>query len=209
AGEAALRVCFEELRLSDAAALRVWPPAERAGPPRAAFELACVSEVRISSCPQLTWLPLGVCAMHTMKALVLISDSLSELPAEVGQLAQLTQLFLNGNFLRAVPEEVGALPVLEEACFDSNQLESLPPFTSPKLVLFTAPANHLAEMPPLAGGLDRLEVHGNRLTVLVPPGSLARWDNIKNLKLMGNRLRALPEARERVRGKCPQRAAKT
>lgn len=76
---------------------------------------------------------------------------------------------------------------------DSNLITVLPDFVSPKLELFTAPANKLVALPRFEGRLDRLDVHGNALTTVIPAGSRAQWDKIRNLKLMGNMICELPE----------------
>lgn len=186
-----LRVCYEEIRLGNAAVC--WPPPELPAPPPAAFAIDGIVEIRISSCPSLRGLPPEIGLCHGLKALVLISDSLEAIPKEVGQLHELEQLFLNGNFLETLPCEVGELPLLQELCVDSNLITVLPPFTSPKLELFTAPANRLEALPALAGRLDRIDAHGNALQEIIPLNSLAQWDKIRNLKLMGNKLSVLPE----------------
>jgi len=187
----AVRLCFEELRLAEAA--ERWPPAEIPALPPVIFAIEGIVEIRISSCRFLRSLPREVGLCHGMKALVLISNGLKSIPAEVSLLHELEQLFLNGNFLRGLPVEVGTLPVLEELCVDSNLITSLPDFTSPRLELFTAPANQLSALPMLAGRLDRLDAHGNALSAIIPSGSQSQWDKIRNLKLMGNRLCELPE----------------
>lgn len=189
---AQVRVCVEEMRIAQAVA-GCLSPKEPLPPGTAAFTLEGLEEIRVSSCPGLLSIPSSVSFCTSMKSLVLISDGLVELPEAVGELRQLVQLFLNGNFLTRLPKSAGELPVLEELCVDSNQLETLPDFVSPRLTLFSAPANRLRELPSVQSMLDRLEVQGNELPLLQGLGPQVRWDGLRVLKVMGNKLTSLPD----------------
>ena len=138
-------------------------------------------------------LPQEVVHCCSLEALVLISNSLVELPQDWSALTNLTQLFLNGNFIRIVPPGVGQLPILQEFCIDANLVESLPDFRSPNLVLLSAPANQLKAVPRVAPCIERVEVHGNSICRISIP-SRTPWDKLITLKLMGNNLASLPEA---------------
>lgn len=195
-----VRISHEEHRLLLAATnVSRFPPEEPPVPPPILFELEGLQEIRISS-TGIASLPteIGVKA-SSLRSLVLISNGITSLPDEVGLLIHLVQLFLNGNLLRFLPQSVGALPVLEELCLDSNRLEALPDyFVSEKLSLFSAPANQLQSLPALnSKSLCRIEVQGNNLLsplfAAAPRAAEVRWDQLRTLKLMGNRLTSLPD----------------
>ncbi|CAJ1418288.1 unnamed protein product [Effrenium voratum] len=189
----AARISGEEERTTQAGASGKapdWPFQSLPPAPVAIFHLEGVLEIRISS-SGLTSLPPEIGQARQLETLCLISNHLSTLPAEVGRLANLVHLYLNGNFITTLPEEVCRLPALTEICLDANLLEQVPPFTSEKLVLYTAPANKLLELG-FNPSLERLEVHGNQLR------SLQDWTwksccNLVTLKVMGNQLTELPE----------------
>eukprot|EP00933_Yihiella_yeosuensis_P017225 TRINITY_DN14452_c0_g1_i1.p1 TRINITY_DN14452_c0_g1~~TRINITY_DN14452_c0_g1_i1.p1 ORF type:complete len:847 (-),score=139.88 TRINITY_DN14452_c0_g1_i1:171-2711(-) len=203
---AALRISLEEDRLAEAGASGKWPHWPHPSLPSmpvAAFFLDRLIECRISSLPSLRQLPPDFGQMSWVRTLVIMSCGLEALPPEMGQMHDVQHLFLNGNFLRTLPEEVCALPNLTEVCLDANLIEELPPLLSPHLTLFTAPANRLKKDLVIASGkLTRLEAHGNYLTSLAsalpsPPQSLSSpqssFANLISLKVMGNRLRELPQ----------------
>jgi len=187
-----LRLCYEEWRLQEAVV--TWPVPLCPVIPRAAFAIEGIKELRISSNAALHQLPpeIGLCC--GLISLVIISTGLLGLPDEIGQLHELQQLFVNGNFIRTVPASVGTLPALQELCLDSNLIECLPSITCPNLRLLTAPANKLVTLPELSGRPESLLLHGNNLTSFSVPGGKIEWHRITHLKLMGNKLRELPEA---------------
>ena len=58
--------------------------------------------------------------------MILDHNQLSELPTEIGQLAQLTMLNLGYNQLTSLPVEIGQLTQLTKLDLDYNELTSLP-----------------------------------------------------------------------------------
>lgn len=192
-----IRICFEEMLLHDAAKSGqglVWPTPEIPVPPDLTWNFVGIREVRISACPALRKLPAAIGCMRGLKTFVFITTGLTELPEEMGQLSELAVIYLNGNFLRTLPASLCKLPQIREICLDSNLVEVLPPIESTKLVLFTAPANRLTELPSMAGRIGRIEVHGNNLhsgEKLL--NGRAQWEYIECLKIMGNQLTSLPE----------------
>jgi hypothetical protein len=190
--EPSVSLAFEEVRIEWAA--EEWPPKDVEVPGLAYYAFENVSEFRISSCPALSRLPSDIGMWYGLKSLVLISNSLTSLPVEIGALKTLQVIYLNGNFLKTIPVEVGELAELKELCLDANLIEVLPQLCSPHLELLTAPANRLKALPEIRGRLLRLELHGNDIESLPLSVSEAQWSKIMALKLMGNRLRQLPEA---------------
>jgi len=113
--------------------------------------------------------------------------NLSELPSEVGQLAELRTLSLNGNSLSSLPESIGKLSKLQTLDASDNQLEALPA--------------SIGEM----SGLNKLYLCENKISVL--PNEIGNLTNLTHLELgyltmqdsskgesgKGNQLQQLPK----------------
>ncbi len=68
----------------------------------------------------------GVSAMPNLRYLVLTSNNLSELPAEIGLLTDLQRLDLKYNNIPGLPAEIGLMIGLRELYLNNIQLTSLP-----------------------------------------------------------------------------------
>jgi internalin A len=102
----------------------------------------------------------------------LSSIGLTELPPEIGQLANLQTLALHDNRLTNLPPEIGQLTNLQGLNLESNRLTSLP-----------------SEIGRLTN-LERLILADNQLTIL--PSEIGELSNLQELDLFDNRLANLP-----------------
>lgn len=107
-------------------------------------------------------------------------EEITELPPEIGKLAQLKKLYVGRtewwkhgkNALRKLPPEIGKLNNLKQLNLSGNQLVSLPP-----------------EVGQLCN-LERLHVSGNELTTV--PQEVIRLSNLRWLNLNSNSLTIIP-----------------
>jgi GTPase SAR1 family protein len=128
-------------------------------------------------------------------SLDLRSSGLSEIPPEIGTLANLESLNLADNRIRTLPPQIGALNKL--VCLDvsANLLETLPPELGRlanlrELDLFL---NLLVRLPPelgALGNLRRLNAYSNKLTDIPP--EICNLTNLEELDLFSNRITHLP-----------------
>lgn len=75
----------------------------------------------------LTELPPEIGQLAQLEVLNLLDNQLSSLPASIGQLAQLKTLKLSGNPISSLPPEIGQLSQLSHLYLRGSQLSSLPP----------------------------------------------------------------------------------
>ncbi len=102
-----------------------------------------------------------------------VSNQLTELPKEIGQLTNLTRLNLNSNKLTELPKEIGQLIDLTELDLFNNKLTELP-----------------KEIGQLTN-LTRLNLNSNKLTEL--PKEIGQLTNLTTLILKNNQLSELPK----------------
>jgi Leucine-rich repeat (LRR) protein len=103
-----------------------------------------------------------------------LSDlKLSELPPEIGDLAELRVLWVANNRLESLPPEIGKLTRLLSLRAENNRLKSLPP-----------EIGELTE-------LRRITLHRNRLTGF--PDEFWRLHNLQRLITAGNQLETLAD----------------
>ena len=109
---------------------------------------------------------------NRVKSLKLKNNSLTSLPAEIGNLTNLTMLELRINFFKSLPASIGKLTNLTGLDLRKNSLTSLP-----------------AEIGKLTN-LTKLEVENNSLTSL--PATIGKLTKLTELKLRVNSLTSLP-----------------
>jgi internalin A len=131
-----------------------------------------VTELNLSN-RGLTELPPEIGRLANLQRLYLGNNQLTALPPEIGRLANLQALSLWGNLLTALPPEIGKLANLQILDLDGNQLKGLPP-----------EIGHLAN-------LQRLFFQSNQLTTLPP--EIGHLKDLKTLDLRGNPLPIPPE----------------
>ncbi|MCD4777565.1 MAG: leucine-rich repeat domain-containing protein, partial [Desulfobacterales bacterium] len=127
-------------------------------------------------------------------------NNLSELPAEITQLANLTTLDLRGNQLTELPAEITQLAKLTTLDLSGNQLSDLPAEITQltKLTTLNLSKNLLSELPAEITQLTKLttlylshdQLTENQLTEL--PAEIAQLMNLNTLDLRGNQLTELP-----------------
>lgn len=127
--------------------------------------------------------------------LSLRKSSLTEVPAEIGQLTGLTRLLLDNNSLREMPSEIGQLTNLTTLSLRNNDLVTLPSEIGQliNLARLDLHNNGLNELPVEIGQLThlaRLELRENKLTQL--PISIGQLTNLTELYLSQNSLIELP-----------------
>jgi internalin A len=103
----------------------------------------------------------------------LSGKGITELPNEIGQLANLQKLDLSHNQLTLLPESIGQLTNLQKLDLKANRLISLP--------------DSLGQLT----NLQWLNLSGNQLTSL--PESLGQFANLQSLSVGSNRLTLMPE----------------
>ena len=131
----------------------------------------------------------------------LSGKGISELPDEIGQLANLQILDLRNNQLKTVPESLGQLANLQELYLYNNQLKTVPDSLGQlanlqELYLFS---NQLKTVPESLGrlaNLQWLDLDNNQLTTV--PDSLGQLANLQELDLDNNQLKTVPSSLARL-----------
>ncbi len=121
---------------------------------------------------QLTELPNEIGNLAQLNCLVLSSNKLTQLPREIGQLTRLTHLYLSYNQLTQLPKEIGNLTQLTHLYLHNNQLTELP-----------REIGNLTQ-------LTHLYLHNNQLTQL--PKEIGNLTQLTELDLYNNQLTQLP-----------------
>src|SRR5229473_3451497 len=114
----------------------------------------------------ITQLPREIGQLANMQSLYLYNNRLTQVPVELGQLAKLEVLYLGNNQLTQVPVELGRLMNLERLSLDNNRLTQVP-----------------TELGRLTT-LQRLSLDNNRLTQV--PRELGQLANLQHMSLVGN-----------------------
>eukprot|EP00039_Didymoeca_costata_P023388 m.6930 g.6930 ORF g.6930 m.6930 type:complete len:576 (+) comp3612_c0_seq1:388-2115(+) len=133
---------------------------------------------------------------YILEELRLSGNSLTKLPAEIGNLKALTLLTLSGNELEALPSSLGNLRNLRKLYAPGNLLTSLPSSLS-KLSLLSrleVQANNLRDIPESfcnLSNLARLTLSDNQLTRL--PSKIGKLRALVKLDISGNKFTKLPE----------------
>ncbi|KAF5420469.1 MAG: hypothetical protein C5S44_08435 [Candidatus Methanocomedens sp.] len=125
----------------------------------------------------------------------LSGNQLSELPAEIGQLANITTLKLSANQLSELPAEITQLANLTTLDLSRNQLSELPAEITQLVNLTTLDlsSNQLSELPTEIGQLSNLttlNLRGNKLSDL--PAEITQLAKLTTLNLSWNQLSELP-----------------
>ncbi|MEM8723857.1 MAG: COR domain-containing protein [Cyanobacteria bacterium P01_G01_bin.39] len=144
----------------------------------------------------LSSLPASIGQLTNLSVLDLRGNSLSSLPASIGQLTNLSVLYLSDNSLSSLPAEIGQLTNLSVFDLRGNSLSSLPAeitqlYNLSKLYLSD---NFLSSLPAEIGqltNLTRLDLDNNSLSSL--PAEITQLYNLSVLDLNGNSLPIPPE----------------
>jgi len=143
----------------------------------------------------LTELPSEIGQLAQLTLLDLSSNQLTSLPSEIGQLTQLTLLYLSSNRLTSLPSEIGQLTQLTLLYLSSNRLTSLPSEIGQltQLTELYMMNNQLTSLPPEIGELTQLtllDLDGVGLTSLPP--EIGELTQLIDLDLRNNELATLP-----------------
>lgn len=122
---------------------------------------------------------------------------LTSVPPGIGRLVNLTTLMLDTNDLVELPAEIALLQSLERVALSNNRLSSLPPeFKNLKHLRSVHMANNqFQEFPPQLLNIQTLEfldMSDNKLKVL--PVQISQLKNLQSLLLFINELTKLPDS---------------
>ena len=134
---------------------------------------------------------------------VLYGNTLTSLPAEIGQLATLRFLHLNYNQLTTLPTQIGQLTSLETLYLRGNNLTSVPTQIGQLTSLrwLDLSDNQLTTLPTQIGQLTSLEtlhLSGNNKTMSLP-GSISKLYSLRMLSLGGYQFKHFPEVIKALR----------
>lgn len=135
--------------------------------------------------------------LSNLRVLTLEKCQLEQVPPEIGQVAgTLQKMILPSNKLRSLPAQLGALINLQQIDLSNNALEMLPDSFEALLKLkeVNVANNQLLRLPDslcAAKNLKILDASNNRLTAL--PRALGALANLEDLDVNSNRLSGLPE----------------
>ncbi len=165
------------------------------------IEPAVSSALPASPVPAVTLARLRAGALQGSTQLDLRGCGLSELPAEVLQLADTLQVLdMSGNALTTLPDGLARLTRLHTLFASNNRYTVLPAVLGrlPLLDTLGFKANQIAEVPAaaLAPTLRWLILTDNRIGELPP--TLTACTRLQKLMLTGNRLRRLPAGMGRL-----------
>ena len=160
---------------------------------RAACEVISVTDLRLSG--SLTELPAELGDLVNLEGLSVESNQLTTLPASIGKLTRLTALRAYSNKLTSLPPEIGGLVKLRKAVLWSNQLTRLPPEIGgwQAIVELELKWNKLVELPDEIGqlaNLEQLDLEDNELSDL--PRTLGGCKKLYRLALADNNFSELP-----------------
>jgi len=122
--------------------------------------------------------------------------AITQLPGQLGQLANLQMLHVSGNQLSTLPEQIGRLANLQTLDLSNNQLRTLPEQIAQLVNLqrLHLADNQLTTLPTEIGqlaNLQTLHLSGNLLSTL--PKEIGQLANLQTLKVAFNQLSELPE----------------
>ncbi len=145
----------------------------------------------------ITQLPEQIGQLANLRTLSVSANQLSTLPEQIGQLANLQELNLAANQLSTLPEQIGQLANLRWLKLIENQLSMLPEQIGQlaNLQLLTLYNNQLSTLPEQIGqlaNLQTLDLTGNQLSTL--PEQIGQLTNLEMLFLDGNQLERLPRS---------------
>jgi len=131
----------------------------------------------------LTELPPEIGMLAELQVLSLSSNQLTSLPAEIGNLSKLVELAVDENCLTELPAQIGRLTRLEILLLSHNKLRALPASIGDLVSLqaLNLEHNELRTLPPEIGRLSklrRLSIQDNRLTEL--PREFAQLDSLQD-----------------------------
>ena len=146
----------------------------------------------------LTNLPKEIGNLANLNILRLDNNNLKSLPSSIGNLTKLHSIFMKENYLKTLPSQIGKLENLRNIHLSNNNLIKLPPQIGNlrKLLTLTLGNNKLESLPPQIGNLEKLEflyLNNNNLTKLPP--SIGNLENLQILRLdNNNNLKLLPRS---------------
>ncbi|PMH46166.1 protein kinase [Vibrio sp. 10N.286.49.B3] len=144
---------------------------------------------------QLTELPAEILQLaDTLEILDVSNNQLLDLPAFISQLPHLKIVFASNNLFTHLPPVLGQCDQLEMIGFKSNQIKTVAKEALPaKLRWLILTDNQLTSLPDELGHrhrLQKLALAGNQLTHL--PETMAQLDKLELIRLSANQLTAFP-----------------
>ncbi|CAH1646755.1 unnamed protein product [Spodoptera littoralis] len=171
------------------------PGRELSNVPDHVFKAAAEAEVHIVdfSKNKLTEVPRGLVQVSdTLSSLVLASNNLSNIPADINRCRHLQYLDLGKNLLMELPPELGDLNNLRELVISNNKFTKIPRcvYQLDNLEILLAAENKIDEINVSSDALARLKklavldlTNNNIFTV---PPELGHFTHLRTLELMGN-----------------------
>lgn len=135
--------------------------------------------------------------------LYLERNELTQLPAEIGDMANVTVIFAKENRLSELPDEITLLKDLKAIYLDKNVIETFPPqffkfaqFIRPNLIKIGLSSNKIKVLPDNIGDLAPLGIYhfnlaNNELEEV--PSSIGELKGLRVLHLDGNHLKKIPD----------------
>ena len=145
----------------------------------------------------LTNLPKEIGNLANLNILRLDNNNLKSLPSSIGNLTKLHSIFMQKNYLKTLPSQIGKLENLDHIDLSNNNLIKLPPQIGnlKKLLVLSLDYNNLESLPPQIGNLEKLKflfLNNNKLKSLPP--SIGNLENLQILRLDNNNLKLLPRS---------------
>ena len=146
----------------------------------------------------LTNLPKEIGNLANLNILRLDNNNLKSLPSSIGNLTKLHSIFMQKNYLKTLPSQIGNLEKLDHIDLSNNNLIKLPPQIGnlKKLLVLSLDYNNLESLPPQIGNLEKLDflfLNNNKLKSLPP--SIGNLENLQILRLdNNNNLKLLPRS---------------
>lgn len=81
----------------------------------------------LTGIPELKELPIEMCEFEDLTQIIILNNSIENIPPDIATLTLLKKLDLSGNNLKSIPPEIGELTNLKTLKLNNNPLESIPP----------------------------------------------------------------------------------
>lgn len=142
-------------------------------------------------------LPTQIKELKSLEILnVMFCSKSLDIPSSIGNLHSLIALNLIKNNLTEIPESIGELESLEEFDISDNQLKILPSSIGKlkNLEIFRCSNNKLLSLPDSFGNLESLEslyLNNNQLSLF--PKSISNFKNLSHIEMRNNFISEVPD----------------